>query len=170
MPKKKEKKTFFKIKERLVLLPPKNFFGRKVIGIFCLIFGSLTITISFLYFYLIPNFFSPRDKPAIKEEKLEFAPERILIPFLGLDFSVEGNLIDAKPPLKNFEVEKGEEIVVLGKGIYKDFLVKQVLVQESSSSSKLELLDNNLKLILQTRVKPPKTLIIEAELVNEKQP
>lgn len=104
----------------------------------------------------------------IKVEKPEFVPQRILFPYLGLDFPIENNLIEVKPPLKNFGLEKGEEILVLSQDLYRSFRVTDVTIQDSSSSSTLELKGNNLKLILQSKIKPPKTLIIEAEDVNEK--
>lgn len=167
MPRKKSKKTFFKIKEKLILVPTKKFVGKRFLGIICLVCGSLILTISLVYFYLIPNFFSAKTKVVeIKEEKTPFVPERILFPYLGLDFPVKNDVLETKLPLKNFAVEKGAEILVLSQDSYKDFQVTLVTTQNSSSSSTLKLIDQGLKLVLQTKIKPPKTLIIEAELLK----
>ena len=168
MPRKKEEKTFFKIKEKLVFIPPEKLFGRKLTGIICLVCGSLILTVSLVYFYVIPKFFpAAKGNPAaIKEEQPTFVPRRILIPYLGLDFPVENDVIETELPLKNFVVEKGTEILVLSQDSYKDFQVTQVTIQDSSSSSTLRLNDQGLKLFLQTKIEPPKTLIIEAENVE----
>lgn len=164
MPRKKEKQTFFKIKEKLVFVPPKKFFKRKLMGIVCLLCGSLILAVSLAYFYVIPRFF-PATKSStteIIEKKTVFVPKRILVPYLGLDFSVEEDIIKAEPPLKNFVVERGEEILVLSEDSYQRFQVILVTTQNSSSSSTIKLDDQGLQLILQTKVKPPKTLIIRA--------
>lgn len=164
MPRKKTKKTFFKIKEKLILVPPKKFVGRRFLGIICLICGSLVLAISLAYFYLIPNFFPAKTKIVeIREEKVAFVPKRLLFPYLGFDFPVENNVIETKFPLKNIEVEKGTEILVLSQNEYRGFQVTQVTMENSSSSSTLKFTDQGLNLVLQTKVKPPKTLIIEAE-------
>ena len=165
MPRKKEKKTFFKIKEKLVFVPSKKFFGRKLAGIICLVCGSLILTVSLVYFYVIPKFFSAAkvNQIEIREEQSTFVPKRILLPYLGLDFPVENNVVETKLPLKNFVVEKGAEILVLSQDSYKDFQVTLVTTQDSSSSSTLRFDGQGLKLFLQTKIEPPKTLIIEAE-------
>lgn len=164
MPRKKEKQTFFKIKEKLVFVPPKKFFKRKLLGIICLFCGALIIAVSLAYFYVIPMFF-PSSKSSTTEivKKIpDFVPERILVPYLGLDFSVEENIVKTKLPLKNFVVERGEEILVLSRDSYRRYQVILVTTQESLSSSTLNVDDQQLQLILQTKVKPPKTLIIRA--------
>jgi len=164
MPRKKEKQTFFKIKEKLVFVPPKKFFKRKLMGIVCLFCGSLIIAVSLAYFYVIPRFFPTTRSSTIEiiEKETAFVPERILFPYLGLDFSVEEDIVKTEPPLKNFVVERGEEIFVLSGDSYKSFQVILVTTENSSSSSTLKIDDQGLQLILQTKVKPPKTLIIRA--------
>lgn len=168
MPRKKEKKTFFKIKEKLVFVPPKKFFKRRLMGIVCLFCGSLILAVSLAYFFVIPRFF-----PATKSSTVEiikkqpaFVPKRILVPYLGLDFPVEEEVVKTELPLKNFVVEKGAEILVLSNDSYQDFRVTLVTTQDSSSPSTLKLDNQGLELVLQTKIKPPKTLIIKAEFVE----
>ncbi len=167
MPRKKEKKTFFRIKEKLVLVPSKKLLGRKFLGIICLICGSLIIAGSVIYFYLVPNFFSEKAKTIeVKEIKPPFLPNRILVPGLTLDFPVNNGKVEIQPPLKLGEFKKGEEIIVLSESEYRGFRVTQSKIENGSAEPVLIISGLSLKLVLPVKMTPPKILTIEAELVE----
>ncbi|MCL5090868.1 MAG: hypothetical protein M1514_02545 [Patescibacteria group bacterium] len=56
MTKKHEKRTFLRAKEKTVVVNPKKFLGRKILGVIFIIIGSLLLIFSFVYFYFLPNF------------------------------------------------------------------------------------------------------------------
>lgn len=168
MAKKKSRRSFFKVKEKLVLIPPKKFFGRKFLGVVCLILGSLLLTGSVLFFYVIPVFFPVKTKIVqIEKEKPSFLPQRILIPKQNLDLLVENGEVVFSQPLKVPEFKKGEEIIVLSQNEFQDFKVTESKVENILGDSVLIISGLNFKLTLQTQVKPPKLTTIEA-VKNEK--
>ncbi|PIS14623.1 hypothetical protein COT64_01685 [Candidatus Shapirobacteria bacterium CG09_land_8_20_14_0_10_39_12] len=168
MAKKKVHQSFFKVKEKLVLIPPKKYFGKKIIGVVCLVLGSLLIAGSLLFFYVIPIFFPPKTEIVqVEKEKLVFFPQRILILKQNLDLSVENGEIIFDLPLKITEPKKGEEIIVLAQSEFQDFKITGSKTENILGDSILEISGLNLKLTLQTQIKPPKLVTIEAER-NEK--
>jgi len=92
------KKAFVvtKFKPKLVIVPPKKFLGKRIIGVLFLVLGSAILTGSFFYFFLIPNYFKP-DR-SVKEVKKETDfPRRLVIPVLSLDLPVaEARIIDGQ--------------------------------------------------------------------------
>lgn len=167
MPRKKEKKTFFRIKEKLVLVPTKKLLGRKFLGIICLVCGTLIVAGSAIYFYLVPNLFSNKTKSVeVREEKPLFLPKRILVPGLTLDFPVNNGKVEIRPPLKLGEFKKGEEIIVLSESEYRGFRVTQSKIGDGSAEPILIISGLKLKLILPMKITPPKILTIEAEHIE----
>lgn len=95
------KKAFVitKFKPKLVIVPPKNFLGKRIIGVLFLILGSSILTGSFFYFFLIPSF--PhffRSGCSIGEVQKETdSPQRLVIPALNLDLAVtKARIIDGQ--------------------------------------------------------------------------
>lgn len=95
--KRTRKKAFVitKIKPKLVFIKPKKFLGKKIVGAIFLILGSVILTSSFFYFFLIPTFFKNEClQPSGSRKGIE-KPERIFIPSLNLDLPVvEGSMVD----------------------------------------------------------------------------
>lgn len=163
MAKKKPRRSFFKIKEKLVLIPPKKFFGRKFLGVVCLVLGSLLLTGSVLFFYVIPVFFPAKTKIVqIEKEKPSFLPQRILIPKQNLDLLVENGEVVFSQPLKVPEFKNGEEIIVLSQNEFQDFRITESKIDNSLGDSVLTISGSNLRLVLQIQIKPPKLITIEA--------
>lgn len=89
--KRRRKKAFVitKVKPKLVFLPPKKFWGKKIVGAIFLIFGSAILTACLFSFLIIPLFFQKEcPKISCSPEISEF-PEKIFIPRLNLELPVE---------------------------------------------------------------------------------
>ena len=69
--------------------------------------------------------------------------------------------------MKITEPKKGEEIIVLAQSEFQDFKITGSKTENILGDSILEISGLNLKLTLQTQIKPPKLVTIEAER-NEK--
>lgn len=170
MARRKRKKTFFKIKERLVFVAPKKFFGRKVLGVIFLVSGSLILAASLVYFYLIPyllpRFFPPKKEIIeIKEIPEPFSAQRVLIPTIGLDLKIKEGNIEGKMPSKAEKLE-GAEILVLGKSSYRIYRVVDGNAKMGLVSPTLVVENGKLKLILPVSTKQPSFMSIEAEQVE----
>ncbi len=167
MPRKKQKKNFFKIKEKLVFITPKKFLGRKFFGVLCLVCGSLILAFTGAYFYLIPHFFPPKTKIVeVLPKESAFVPQRILFPQLSIDLPIFNNKPFGDLPTNLSKIKAGEEVLVLSN---KDYLIYKVIstnVSVGSSSAEMSLNDSKLKLILLLPGKPAKNMIIEGEGVN----
>lgn len=164
---KKQKKTFFKIKEKLVFITPKKFLGRKFFGVLCLICGSLILALTGAFFYIIPHFFPPKTKIVeILPEKPTFVPQRILFPKLGIDLPVYKNKPGESTALILSKIKTNEEVLVLGNKDYQIYKVVSVNISISSNSAEMTMLNNKLKLILLLPGKPAKNMIIEGESIN----
>lgn len=165
MPRKREKKTFLKIKEKLVFVTPKRFFGRKVVGIIFLIGGTLLLALSLIYFFLIPRLFPDRPKiEQVLENKNTFLPRRVLIPSVNLNFLVYEGIVAESDFSEFTKVKKGDEILILGKETYKIYRLTNIETKIGSASSSLILNERSMKLVLLREVKPSKNLIIEGAL------
>lgn len=161
MPKKRSRKTFLKIKEKLVFIAPKRFFGRKVLGIIFLILGTLVLAITFIYFFLFPKLFPP--KLEVKQTpmvKIEFLPRRVLFPAANLNFMVYNGLVEGGKIDQN-KMKIGEEILILGNNSYKIFRLTSINVKNGTAAAELILDEKTMKLILQTGGKPIKNVILE---------
>lgn len=79
-----------KVKEKLIYLPPKKFFGKKVSGVILLVLGSIIITGCLFNFYLIPIFFPKTECPKVStpEIKPDF-PAKLVIGRLNLEIPIE---------------------------------------------------------------------------------
>lgn len=171
MPRKKgrkNKKTFFKIKERLVLIPPKKFFGRKLLGIFCLFLGSVVLVGSAVYFYLMPAITNSRVERIEVFKQVPFFPERLIIPAVGLDLAIVNNII-ANEISASVKIKKNSEIIILGEKEYKCFLVTSVESRAGVVTDNF-LLDKDgesLEISFKLKTKPPRLLIVGAELEKQ---
>jgi len=167
MPRKKQNKTFFKIKEKLVFITPKKFLGRKFFGVLCLILGSLILAFTGAFFYIIPHFFPPKTKIVeIVPEEPTFVPQRILFPKLGIDLPVYKNKPGESASLSLSKIKIGEEILILSRKDYQIYKVVSTNISVGSSSAEITILNNKLKLIFLLPGKPAKNMIIEGEGVN----
>lgn len=165
MAKRKRSKTFFKIKEKLVLIPPKKFFGRKVIGVICLALGSLVLAFFSIYNYLIPRFLPNQLKDVKVEEKFpQFMPERIIILGTGVDLKVTEGLVEGGILPSANKFKKGEEVILLSGSNYRTYKITVIESRVSSASGTLSLGDYGLRLILPVIVKPAKITVLDAEL------
>lgn len=164
---KKSPRSFFKIKQKLVLIPPKKFLGRKLLGVFCLTLGSLILSSSAIYFYLIPALFPKQPKVTqIVESKPQFSPERIIIPAVNLNLSIRGGNFTGKIPPVAAKVQNGNEIFVLGGGEYRIYLTVGVETRTSTASNVLVINGKSLQLVLPILARPTKDLLIRAEQVE----
>ncbi len=163
MPRQKGKRTFLKIKEKLVFIPPKQLRGRKFLGVLCLVAGSLILAITASYFYILPRFFPAKTKVvAIKAEKEPFIARRVLILNRNLDFTADGDKVEGEIPLAVTKISSGDEILVLSQNAYRSYRVVKVIDQPGLATAKLSLI-GNLTLILPLKTKPVRNIIIEAE-------
>lgn len=167
MPRPRKKRTFFKIKEKLVFVTPKKFFGKKILGIICLISGSLILTFSLVYFYLIPKLlprFVPPQKEIVevKEAPEPFSAQRVLIPEAGIDLRIEGGSIKGEAPPKIERIE-GKEVLVLGKSSYRIYKVVLGQTQAGKASPTLVIQDGQLRLVLPLSTQRPTYISIEAQ-------
>jgi len=89
--KRRRKKAFVvtKVKQKLVFVPPKKFWGKKIIGVIFLILGSAILTACLFYFLIIPLFFQKECPKVSLPKEAEQTPQRIFIPRLNLELSVE---------------------------------------------------------------------------------
>lgn len=78
-----------KVKQKLVFVPPKKFWGKKIIGAIFLILGSAILTACLFYFLIIPVFFQKECPRVSLPEETEQTPQRIFIPRLNLELPVE---------------------------------------------------------------------------------
>jgi len=89
--KRRRKKAFVitKVKPKLVFVPPKKFWGKKIVGAIFLILGSAILTACLFSFLIIPVFFQKECPRVSLPEETEQTPQRILIPRLNLDLPIE---------------------------------------------------------------------------------
>lgn len=124
--KRKRKKAFVitRVKSKLVFLPPKKFWGKKITGVFFLILGSAILTASIFLFFIIPTFVKQECFPAtMPAEELDI-PKRLFIPKLDLDLPLtEAKIVEGKWPLTKEDAfylpepavfKKGGNIVIFG--------------------------------------------------------
>lgn len=167
MPRKKQKKTFFKIKEKLVFITPKKFLGRKFFGVLCLVCGSLILAFTGAYFYIIPHFFPPKTKVVeIVPQEPTFIPQRILFPKLGIDLLVYKNKPGESTALILSKIKTGEEVLILSHKDYQIYKVVSTNTSVGSNSAEITILNNKLRLIFLLPGKPAKNMIIEGESSN----
>jgi len=162
--KKNQQKTFFKVREKLVLVPPRKFFGKKILGVFFLVIGSLTLSLTLLYFYVLPRIFPKADKAVEVEQQQEFVPQRLLLPGAGLDFSIEKEALSGKFPLSQGNIQKDAEILILGEKQYYRYRVEEVGVADSTDSARLFIEDSKLKMQVPLSSQKNKLLLIRAFL------
>ncbi len=154
MPLKKGKRTFLKIKEKMVFLPPKKLLGRKFLGVAFVVTGSLVLTFSLFYFWLMPKFFP---------QEPVFAPVRVLIPSQNLDFRLGEAKIEEGAFKKLAGLKEGEVVLLLGKSTYRLYLTTRVGKKSASDSAGLTINDRSLKLILINQKNNLNRLMIEAQ-------
>lgn len=164
MPKVKVKKTFLKIKEKLVFveMQQKKFFTKKILGVSFLIIGLILLTFTFASYFVFPKFIKDGINFELKQ-KDEFIPERVIFPSLGVDFLVKNRLIEEKFILNITDFKVGDEILVLGKDTFRSYLLSKAEDKVGSESGMLEIGDNNLKLTLTLKDNTPKMMIINGE-------
>lgn len=164
MPKTKAKKTFLKIKEKLVFVEKqqKKFFTKKFFGILFLTIGLALLSFTFVGFLTTPNFFK-NGVNFILVSKQEFIPNRVIFPSLGMDFLVNDRLIEEKFKVTITDFKVGDEILVLGKDTFRCYLLSKVEERVSSENGRLEIGENNLKLTLTLVDTTPKVMIITGE-------
>ncbi len=162
MPLKKGKRTFLKIKEKIVILPPKKLLGKKFLGIVLVVIGCLIFTFSLFYFWLVPDFFPIKDKVVkIKPKEPAFVPERVLIPSLNFDFRLGGNKIEEEAFSKLVNLKKGALILILSRDRYRIYSVASIETKNISSGIGAAINDRLLRLTLANQANPPKSFIIE---------
>lgn len=163
MAKTKVKKTFLKIKEKLVFVETqqKKFFTKKFFGILLLITGLAILFYTFASYFIIPKFFKSGINLELVQRE-EFIPERVLFPSLGVDFLVKNRLIEKKFILSITDFKPGDEILVLGKDKFRSYLLSKVEDKIGSESGMLQIDDNNLILTLTLKDSIPKVMIINA--------
>jgi len=167
MARRKNRKSFFKIKEKLVFITPKKFLGRKFFGVLCLILGSLILAFTGAFFYVIPHFFPPKTKIVeILPEEPSFVPQRILFPKLGIDLPVYKNKPGENLPTNLSKIKTGEEILILGNKDYRIYKVVSAKINTGSGSAEMTILISQLKLILSLPGKPAKNMVIEGAGIN----
>ncbi len=183
MPRIKTKKTFLKIKEKLVFVETqqKKIFTKKFFGVTLLIVGlvllAFTFTSYFIAFsgensswqqksadsrpwsFIIPKFFKGGINLKLVQ-KSEFIPERVIFPSLGVDFLIKNRFIEEKFKVGVSDFKAGDEILVFGKETYRSYLLSKVEDKASSESGMLEIDDNKLKLTLTLKENTPKVMII----------
>lgn len=127
----KGKKTFLKIKKKLVFVTPKKFSWKKFAGIVCVIIGTLLW--AYCAFVLFASSRQAEQKAEVTEKKTEkvtFSVKRILFPSSAMNFKVEGDKIIGDFPLKIKTQNKpkvGEEILVFGE---KEFFSGKIIAIE----------------------------------------
>jgi len=170
--KQKKKRTFFKIREKMVLVQPsKGLPDFRIVGIFLFILGILFLGVALGYKYLFPA--KHQDKPLrvveVPVEKIKpFIPERVLLPRLNLDYLVKTSTPEGELVPKETEVVIDDEIILLDlDGQYKKYLVSDVEVKLGTSSGDFKVDKTDLNLILPIKVKPAKELWIVAKLLAE---
>lgn len=167
---KRNKKSFFKIKEKLVIIAPKKFVGRKLIGVICLFLGSLILASSTIYFFIIPKYFSSQpnqpETEKIIEQKIPFVPNKILIPHINFSSPVINGEIIIKIPAPIVKTEKGEEIYLFNQGKYQMYLVINSQIMDGNISNKITMDNRLIELFFQLPDKKAKYLIINAEQVE----
>ncbi|HUW24004.1 MAG TPA: hypothetical protein VMW04_00070 [Patescibacteria group bacterium] len=156
-------KTFLKTKEKLVFIPPEKFLGRRVLGVVLLIAGSLILTFSIVYFYLVPVFFPPKTEMVkVREEKPPFVPKRVLIPAFDLSYWPEEGTVEGKVTLALAQAAKGEEIFLLGEKEYLRYEIVSAEATSATAAAGLNWEEGRLKLILVSQTKPAKNISLEA--------
>lgn len=165
MAKRKRQKTFFKVKEKLVLVPPKKFFGRKVVGVICLALGSLVMAFYGIYYYFLPRILPGQIKDVVVEENtLQFVANRVIILEPGVDLRIKDDLVEEAIAVSLNKFKEDQEIILFGQDSYRVYKIVKVESKVSSASGTLSLGDYGLRLILPVKVKPAKVTIIDAEL------
>jgi hypothetical protein len=128
-----------------------------------LIAGSLILTFSLVYFYLVPVFFPPKTKIVkVKEEKPPLTPKQVLIPALNLSYLIEGGVVEGKVPLSLTNTAKGKEILLLGEKEYLRYEIVSTEIVPATTAVGLNWEEGRLKLILVSQTKPAKNIIFEA--------
>ena len=156
-----------KIKEKLVFVAPKRFLGRKVIGIIFLVSGTLIFAVSLIYFFLIPKLFP--DKPKTEgttEKSVVFLPRRVLIPSVNLNFLVYEGTVEGDTFIQMYTVKIGEEILILAKDNYRIYRLTNKEIKVGSASAGLVLNDRSMKLVILSKEKQTRNLIIEGSLTD----
>lgn len=164
MPKTKTRKTFLKIKEKLIFveMQQKKFFTKKFLGVSFLIIGSALLFFTFAGYLIMPKYFKNGINFELKQ-KDEFIPERVIFPSLGVDFLVKNRLIEEKFIISITDFKAGDEILVLGKDTFRSYLLSTVEQKAGSENGILEIDDDNLKLTLTLKDDTPKVMIINGE-------
>jgi len=94
---KKRKKAFVitKVKPKIIFVPSQKFWGKKIIGVIFLVLGSVILTSSLFYFFLIPYLFVPRECQTVPLNVIHQSPQKIYFPSLNLELPViEGKVIE----------------------------------------------------------------------------
>lgn len=122
----KRKKAFVitKVKPKLVFVPSKKFWGRKIAGALFLIFGSVILTSTFFYFFIIPVFFQKGCPPITPPLEIMEFPQKVSIPRLDIEIQVEeAKVVDEQWVVLesnlsflpgNASFEKGGNIIIFG--------------------------------------------------------
>lgn len=97
--KRKRKKAFVitKVKPKLVFVPPKKFWGRKIAGTIFLVLGSAILTSTIFIIFLIPTFFQKECPTNMVEIIPKEEPKILFIPKLNLEL-----------PIVKAKIEKGQ--------------------------------------------------------------
>ena len=162
------KKSFIKIKEIVVPAEKAGKNNKKSPINIYLVFVSLWIIGLGTFFYFIsPRFF--QDKPAKiveveVEKKIPFIPERIISLDSGIDFPIVSGTVSAILKSKQGQnISLGDELLILGNGMYRKYLIIETEVVTSTPSGKIYVENNNVEINFPISYKPPQSLLLKAE-------
>jgi len=159
----KAKKTFLKVKEKLVFVEtqPKKFFTKKFFGIALLTSGVFLLLVTLVGLFVLPKL-TKSEFSLVWPKGESFVAERVIFPDLGLDFLVKDSQIEEKFKIKESDFKIGGEFLVLGEGNYESFLVLNVEGKDSSESGSLSQVDGGINLVLPLNGNSKRVIIVNA--------
>jgi len=165
------KKSFIKIKEKIVSQDNFKSKNKNWFSIIFLIFLFLLVgTMGLFFYYFLPRFF--QDKPAKiveveVEKKIPFIPERIISLNSEIDFPIISGTVSAILKTKiNQRIDLGDEILILGNGMYKKYSVTETEITAATPSGKIFVENEILEINFPVSYKPPKSLLLKAEIMK----
>lgn len=165
----RKKKTFFKVKEKLVFVPPppKKNSSLKTVGIIVAVVGIVLVIFSVAYWFLKPQVKPAETVNVVEAEKVPvFSPKRIIFPQLNLDLKVEDSTIAGFISIKPDNFENNQEILVLSDDLYKRYLITQSEEKLGSDAGKITINKEVIDLFLPLDKNYSKFLFIKAEEVK----
>lgn len=166
--KEKRKRSFFKIKEKLVFVQAeKKFLGFKIAGAFLAMIGLMVLGFSLSYWYFSPRFFQDKPIKVIEiEKKMVFEPKRLFYPAVLLDLGVKESSLEGELKFDSKKIKQDQEILLFGEKLYKKFVIFEIETKTGSASAGITLGKENLELVLPLAKKPQENLIIRAKLIE----